>query len=67
MLPKRELSKIKVGTKIVVEIIDELPDGDGLPFFTGEDEVLGITKKGHFMLLNSALIAKPSEVLEIKK
>jgi hypothetical protein len=67
-LPKQiDTSMVAVGTKILVKIIDELPDGDGSVLFQGVDEVQYVQQNGMFQLFNTGYIAKPGEVLRVYK
>lgn len=61
---KIDLRKIKHGRKVLVDIIDELPDGDGSSIYNG---ILTVdSRKGEFVyFVDSDLIGRLSEIKEI--
>lgn len=65
MINKKLLSKIEVGNKLLVKIIDSPPDGDGSIVFYGIDEVWFINELGNFCMFNCKLFAMPNEVVRV--
>lgn len=65
MISKYVLSKIEVGNKLYVKIIDELPDGDGSVLFSGIDTVRSIEGNVNFLMDKCQLFATPEEIKRV--
>lgn len=58
-------TEIERGDFVMVCIVDEMPEGDGTVMMEDWDEVTNVNSLGNIELLNSGLIAIPSEVIAI--
>jgi hypothetical protein len=59
-----DLSRIKDGTKVLIDIIDELPDGDGSSIYKGIATVWRI-RDGFIDFHDLDLIGKESEIKRV--
>ena len=59
-----DLSRIKDGTKVLIDIIDELPDGDGSSIYKGIRTVWRI-RNGFIEFHDLDLIGKVSEIRRV--
>jgi hypothetical protein len=60
-------TSLKVGDKVYVEIVDELPDGDGKVFFKGIGTISRIVQNKYIYFEDVDLIAKFKEVKRVIK
>ena len=63
----QKYTKLKVGDRVEVEIIDELPDGDGKPFFKGVGTISAIRGDNYIYFEDIDLVAKIEEVKRVIK